>query len=155
MTPTQIADQVVPEYRGGKRGYSCSSHTAKRWGAAYDAAAAVIGAMERDNAGLRDDVAQAEREADRLRTLAKANNDLVRLRNPEITRLRTAGFRAWQAIWDAMNSKGDLGQAALHAEGILADALAPKPPSDAEREALRVAMSDMLAAPPLDLPKPR
>jgi endonuclease I len=35
---TEIADQVVPAYRYGKRSYSCSSWTAKRWQAAWDAA---------------------------------------------------------------------------------------------------------------------
>ncbi|WP_304617847.1 hypothetical protein [Paracoccus sp. (in: a-proteobacteria)] len=34
----QIADQIVPEYRAKGAAYSCSSHTAKRWSAAYDAA---------------------------------------------------------------------------------------------------------------------
>lgn len=38
----QIGDQVVPEYRNGKRSFSCGSHTAKRWQAAYDAALAVL-----------------------------------------------------------------------------------------------------------------
>ena len=34
----EIADQAVPEYRGGKRAYSCCGVYAKRWQAAYDAA---------------------------------------------------------------------------------------------------------------------
>jgi hypothetical protein len=36
---TQIADAVVPEYRGGKRSYSCTGTVAKRWQAAWDGAA--------------------------------------------------------------------------------------------------------------------
>lgn len=35
---TQIADKIVPQYRNGKRSYSCNSHTAKRWNAAFNAA---------------------------------------------------------------------------------------------------------------------
>lgn len=35
---TQIADAVVPEYRDGKRSYSCTGLVAKRWQAAWDGA---------------------------------------------------------------------------------------------------------------------
>lgn len=35
---SRIADQVVPEYRGGARSYSCTGTIAKRWNAAYEAA---------------------------------------------------------------------------------------------------------------------
>lgn len=38
IDPASIADRVVPEYRDGKRSYSCTGNTAKRWGAAYEAA---------------------------------------------------------------------------------------------------------------------
>lgn len=34
----EIADQIVPDYRGGQRSYSCTGTMAKRWGAANDAA---------------------------------------------------------------------------------------------------------------------
>jgi hypothetical protein len=34
----EIADRVVPEYRDGKRSYSCTGTVAKRWQAAYDGA---------------------------------------------------------------------------------------------------------------------
>jgi len=33
-----IADTIVPEYRNGKRRYSCTSIVAKRWLAAWDGA---------------------------------------------------------------------------------------------------------------------
>jgi len=33
-----IADTIVPEYRNGKRRYSCTSIVAKRWQAAWDGA---------------------------------------------------------------------------------------------------------------------
>lgn len=39
---TEIADKVVPEYRDGKRSYSCGGHTAKRWQAAWDAASVAL-----------------------------------------------------------------------------------------------------------------
>lgn len=32
----EIADKVVPEYRNGKRNYSCTSWKAKCWNAAYE-----------------------------------------------------------------------------------------------------------------------
>ena len=35
---TEIADSVVPEYRNGKRTYSCTGATAKKWQAAWEAA---------------------------------------------------------------------------------------------------------------------
>lgn len=34
----EIADRVVPAYRDGRRSYSCTSWTARRWEAAYQAA---------------------------------------------------------------------------------------------------------------------
>lgn len=43
---TEIADQVVPEYRrehSGGRYYSCTGHTAKRWQAAWDGACVALG----------------------------------------------------------------------------------------------------------------
>lgn len=40
---TEIADQVVPEYRDGKRSYACHGHTAKRWQAAWDGACIALG----------------------------------------------------------------------------------------------------------------
>lgn len=48
-SPTQIearcvaiADIVVPNYRNGKRAYSCTSQVARMWQAAYDGAAAAL-----------------------------------------------------------------------------------------------------------------
>ena len=38
----EIADQVVPEYRGGKP-RSCTGHYAKRWQAAWDGACVALG----------------------------------------------------------------------------------------------------------------
>jgi hypothetical protein len=40
---TLIADQVVPEYRGGERSYSCTGRVAKRWQAAWDGACVALG----------------------------------------------------------------------------------------------------------------
>ena len=40
---TQIADAVVPEYRAGKRSYSCTGRVAKRWQAAWDGACIALG----------------------------------------------------------------------------------------------------------------
>jgi len=40
---TQIADEIVPEYRGSERGYSCTGSVAKRWQAAWDGACAALG----------------------------------------------------------------------------------------------------------------
>lgn len=40
-----LADQVIPAYRAEGSRYSCTSHTAKRWQAAYDGAAAAIAGM--------------------------------------------------------------------------------------------------------------
>lgn len=37
------ADRAVPEYRHGKRTYSCGGHVAKRWQAAWDAACWALG----------------------------------------------------------------------------------------------------------------
>lgn len=57
LSATSIADQIVPEYRDGKRAYSCTSWTAKRWQAAYEAAEKLL---------LTDDMdlrAAASREA--------------------------------------------------------------------------------------------
>lgn len=34
----KIADRIVPQYRNGTRTYSCGSHTAKLWEAAYEGA---------------------------------------------------------------------------------------------------------------------
>lgn len=39
----EIADQVVPEYRNGKRPASCTGHHAKRWQAAWDGACVALG----------------------------------------------------------------------------------------------------------------
>lgn len=39
---TQIADAVVPEYRG-KRSYSCTGRVAQRWQAAWDGACIALG----------------------------------------------------------------------------------------------------------------
>jgi len=38
-----IADKVVPQYRSGKRGYSCTGGMAKRWGAAFEGALLALG----------------------------------------------------------------------------------------------------------------
>lgn len=40
---TKIADVVVPEYRDGKRSYSCTGRVAKRWQAAWDGACLALG----------------------------------------------------------------------------------------------------------------
>lgn len=40
---TQIADEVVPEYRGGRSSYSCTGRVAKRWQAAWDGACVALG----------------------------------------------------------------------------------------------------------------
>jgi hypothetical protein len=40
---TVIADEVVPEYRGSKRSYSCTGRVAKRWQAAWDGACVALG----------------------------------------------------------------------------------------------------------------
>lgn len=46
---TEIADKVVPEYRGGKP-RCCTGHIAKRWQAAWDGACVALGG---DPAGYR------------------------------------------------------------------------------------------------------
>lgn len=40
---TQIADMVVPEYRAGRKSYSCIGSVAKRWQAAWDSACIALG----------------------------------------------------------------------------------------------------------------
>lgn len=45
---TQIADRIVPEYRGGKKGYACTGVVAKRWQAAWDGACVALGASPDD-----------------------------------------------------------------------------------------------------------
>lgn len=40
---TEVADQVVPEYRDGRHRYSCASRVAKRWQAAWDGACVALG----------------------------------------------------------------------------------------------------------------
>ena len=40
---TQIADAVVPEYRAGKRSYTCTGRVAKRWQAAWEGACIALG----------------------------------------------------------------------------------------------------------------
>lgn len=45
---TKIADEVVPEYRTGRRDYSCTGHVAKRWQAAWDGACIALGHTPRD-----------------------------------------------------------------------------------------------------------
>lgn len=40
---TQIADAVVPAYRGGKKSYGCTGVVAKRWQAAWDGACFALG----------------------------------------------------------------------------------------------------------------
>lgn len=40
---TQIADTIVPEYRGGKKSYGCTGVVAKRWQAAWDGACLALG----------------------------------------------------------------------------------------------------------------
>lgn len=37
-----VADTVVPNYRNGKKAYSCTSQVARMWQAAYDGAAAAL-----------------------------------------------------------------------------------------------------------------
>lgn len=60
-----IADQVVPEYRGGRL-YSCTGHYAKRWGAAYDGAR-IADTLARDAAHGDTLVAATYDEANRFR----------------------------------------------------------------------------------------
>ena len=48
---TAIADQAVPAYRNGKRSYSCTSHTAKRWQAAWDGACIALGGNPENHRG--------------------------------------------------------------------------------------------------------
>jgi hypothetical protein len=43
MRCTQIADRCVPEYRGGKKSYSCTGVVANRWQAAWEAACTALG----------------------------------------------------------------------------------------------------------------
>jgi hypothetical protein len=45
---TQIADAVVPAYRCGKRGYSCTGRVAKQWQAAWDGACVALGRDPKD-----------------------------------------------------------------------------------------------------------
>jgi len=40
---TQVADMVVPQYRDGKKSYSCTGGVAKRWGAAFEGARLALG----------------------------------------------------------------------------------------------------------------
>jgi len=40
---TKIADEIVPEYRNGKKSYPCHGVIAKRWEAAWKAAHAALG----------------------------------------------------------------------------------------------------------------
>jgi hypothetical protein len=40
---TQIADQAVPKYRNRRGNYTCTSHTAQRWQAAWDGACIALG----------------------------------------------------------------------------------------------------------------
>ncbi len=51
---TQIADVVVPEYRGGKD-YSCTGRVAKRWQAAWDGARLALGQDPADPRRGQDD----------------------------------------------------------------------------------------------------
>lgn len=44
----QIADTVVPQYRSGKRGYSCTGGMAKRWLAALEGACIALGRDPRE-----------------------------------------------------------------------------------------------------------
>lgn len=44
----EIADQVVPSYRG--KGLCCTGPTAKRWQAAYDGAARALGLNDEEQA---------------------------------------------------------------------------------------------------------
>lgn len=47
---TEIADQAVPEYRAADARHSgCTSHTAKRWQAAWDAACIALGGDPADH----------------------------------------------------------------------------------------------------------
>jgi len=39
----EIADTVVPQYRSGKRNYSCTGGMAKRWLAAFEGARIALG----------------------------------------------------------------------------------------------------------------
>ena len=45
---TQIADRVVPEYRAGRKSYSCTGGVAKRWQAAWDGACIALGYDPKD-----------------------------------------------------------------------------------------------------------
>lgn len=45
---TQVADKIVPAYRGGERSYSCTGIVAKRWQAAWDAACIALGHDPKD-----------------------------------------------------------------------------------------------------------
>lgn len=40
---TRIADKVVPKYRNPRHSYSCTSHTAQLWQAAWDGAMEAMG----------------------------------------------------------------------------------------------------------------
>jgi hypothetical protein len=40
---TKIADEVVPEYRGSERDYSCTGRMARQWQAAWDGACRALG----------------------------------------------------------------------------------------------------------------
>lgn len=48
---TEIADQVVPEYRNGSRAYSCCGTVAKRWQAAWDGACIALGGYPEEYRG--------------------------------------------------------------------------------------------------------
>ncbi len=49
---TEIADQVVPEYRADNAQHTgCGSHTAKRWQAAWDAACVALGGDPAEHRG--------------------------------------------------------------------------------------------------------
>ena len=58
---TQIADAVVPEYRDGKRSYSCTGRVAERWQAAWDGACIALG--REPKAYRRGRAPEARREA--------------------------------------------------------------------------------------------
>jgi hypothetical protein len=47
---TQIADRVVPEYRVGRKSYSCTGGVAKRWFAAWQGACIAFGYDPREAA---------------------------------------------------------------------------------------------------------
>jgi hypothetical protein len=45
---TQVADAVVPQYRGGKKSYSCTGTVARHWQAAWDGACIALGGDPQD-----------------------------------------------------------------------------------------------------------